>query len=118
MLPSRQLHTTRNYGNGHTLLVMESLLTTEQVAVRLNVHEETVRRYVRSGELPAIRKGRLIRIEPKAVENFLQPDETVSSWARAAKVMAPIYATSIETGGELTAFTTEGGDYTPTGGAA
>ena len=94
---------------------MESLLTTEQVAVRLNVHEETVRRYVRSGELPAIRKGRLIRIAPKAVEDFLQPDGTETSWAKAAKLMAPVYADAITQGSELTAFSTEGGAYVPTG---
>lgn len=98
---------------------MESLLTTEQVADRLQVHEETVRRYVRSGELPAIRKGRLIRIAPKAVEDFLQPDTTVSSWTKAAKRMAGVYAASLVDGGELTASATAGGGYTPTeeGGA-
>lgn len=94
---------------------MESLLTTEQVAVRLQVHEETVRRYVRSGELPAIRKGRLIRITSKAVDEFLKPDQTTTSWAQAAKRMAPIYADSIVAGGELTASTTRGGAYVPTG---
>lgn len=94
---------------------MESLLTTEQVAERLNVHPESVRRYVRSGELPAIRKGRLIRIERKAVEEFLQPDETASSWARAATRMAPVYADAITQGGDLTAFSTEGGAYVATG---
>lgn len=96
-----------------TFAVMQPLLTTEQVALRLNVHEETVRRYVRSGELPAIRKGRLIRIAPAAVEEFLRPAETKSSWARAAKLMAPIYADSIKNGGALTAFSVEGGDYVP-----
>lgn len=94
---------------------MESLLTTEQVAGRLQVHEETVRRYVRSGELPAIRKGRLIRITSKAVDEFLKPDETKTSWARAAAKMAPVYADSLASGGELTASSTSGGAYIPTG---
>lgn len=93
---------------------MQSLLTTEQVAARLNVHEETVRRYVRSGELPAIRKGRLIRIAPDAVDKFLSPDETASSWARAANRMAPVYAASIAQGGDLTISSTASGDYIPT----
>lgn len=94
---------------------MESLLTTEQVATRLQVHEETVRRYVRSGELAAIRKGRLIRITPKAVEEFLTPDETNTSWAKAAARMAPVYADAIATGDELTASSVSGGGYSPTG---
>lgn len=95
--------------------VMESLLTTEQVADRLQVHEETVRRYVRSGELPAIRKGRLIRITSKAVDEFLKPDETKTSWAQAAKRMAPVYAEAIAQGGELTVSSTMSGAYIPTG---
>lgn len=94
---------------------MDSLLTTEQVADRLQVHEETVRRYVRSGELPAIRKGRLIRITSKAVEEFLKPDETKTSWARAAALIAPVYADSLANDGDLTASSTQGGDYLPTG---
>jgi len=93
----------------------DSLLTTEQVAERLQVHNETVRRYVRSGELPAIRKGRLIRITSKAVDEFLKPDETNSSWARAAAKMAPIYADALATGDELTASSTSGGGYLPSG---
>lgn len=52
---------------------MRSLLTTDQVAQILNVDPESVRRYVRSGELKSVLLGgKFIRIEGKELENFIQ----------------------------------------------
>ena len=38
----------------------DTLLTVEEVARRLSVHEETIRRWIRNGELVAIELGELL----------------------------------------------------------
>ncbi|NQW15960.1 MAG: helix-turn-helix domain-containing protein [Chloroflexi bacterium] len=44
-----------------THLTREALLTTEEVAIFLDVHPESVRRWARAGRIPAIRlAGRLL----------------------------------------------------------
>jgi len=47
--------------------------TPREIARMLKVSERTVRRWVRAGELPALRFGRQLRIPPAAVENLGQP---------------------------------------------
>lgn len=46
----------------------ELYLTTEQVADRLQLHPETIRRQIQSGRLRAIRRGRVYRIPESAIE--------------------------------------------------
>ncbi len=46
----------------------ELYLTTEQVAERLQLHPETIRRQIQSGRLRAIRRGRVYRIPESAIE--------------------------------------------------
>ena len=54
---------------------MQELLSTREVADRLNVTIETVRRYCREGELKFVRLGkRLIRIPLEELEKFVGSD--------------------------------------------
>ena len=50
---------------------MNELLTVKQVAELLQLHEMTIRRYIRSGKLEAVRVGRRIRVPRAAVEAML-----------------------------------------------
>jgi excisionase family DNA binding protein len=54
----------------------DRLLSTEEVAERLQVDEQTVRRWIKSGKLEAFKPGREWRIHPAALEALL---ETYSS---------------------------------------
>jgi excisionase family DNA binding protein len=49
-----------------------TLLTVRQVAARLNVHPGTVRRWVRSGRLPAVKVGRVVRFDQEQVRKALE----------------------------------------------
>jgi excisionase family DNA binding protein len=55
------------------MVAEEQWLTVEQVAERLQVHIETVRRWIRSGDLPSVRLGRRAgyRIKAADLEAFL-----------------------------------------------
>jgi excisionase family DNA binding protein len=55
---------------------MEELLTAEEVAVYLRVHLMTVRRWCRSGRLPAAKVGRAYRIKKGDLDEW---------WAKHAK---------------------------------
>ncbi|MHB8598188.1 MAG: helix-turn-helix domain-containing protein [Ktedonobacteraceae bacterium] len=50
----------------------EKLLTSEQVADRLQVSSQTVYSWLRTGELPSVRIGRLWRVRPSDLEEFLR----------------------------------------------
>ena len=54
----------------------EKLLTPEQVAKRLQVTERTVYAWLRRGNLPALKLGRLWRIRPEDLEGFLESART------------------------------------------
>jgi excisionase family DNA binding protein len=60
-------------------MVME-LLTVQETAKILKVSQMTVRRYIASGKLSAVRIGRTVRIRREALENAIEPahefDET------------------------------------------
>ena len=47
------------------------LYTVQEVANLLGVHAETVRRLIHSGGLPAVRVGRVLRVEEEALERYL-----------------------------------------------
>ncbi|MGH2496723.1 MAG: helix-turn-helix domain-containing protein [Ktedonobacteraceae bacterium] len=49
----------------------ETLLTVEDVAQRLQIKPDTVRRWIRTGKLPAIELGGRLRIDPKDLQMFL-----------------------------------------------
>ena len=50
-----------------------SLMTVQEVAETLRVSPMTVRRYIQSGKLAAVRVGRGVRVEQEAVEQFVTP---------------------------------------------
>lgn len=46
-------------------------LTVDEVAAKLRVHRETVKRWIRGGKLKAVKAGKLHRIAPDDVQTFL-----------------------------------------------
>ena len=48
------------------------LLTVSDIAEIIQSSTKTVRRHIATGELPAIRIGRLVRIHPDVFEQYLQ----------------------------------------------
>jgi len=54
---------------------MERLLTIQQVMDRLQVADETIYRYIKSGKLRAVRIGGLWRIPSEALDEFLKKGE-------------------------------------------
>jgi excisionase family DNA binding protein len=49
------------------------LLHVKEAAAELDVHEITVRRYIATGQLEAVRLGGRVRVRRQALEQFLQP---------------------------------------------
>ncbi|PWC55382.1 hypothetical protein TSH7_28500 [Azospirillum sp. TSH7] len=49
-----------------------ALLTIPEVAERLQVSIKTIRRWIASGDLPTVRLGSQIRIQPKDLDIFLR----------------------------------------------
>lgn len=54
---------------------MPNLLTTEQVADRLQLHWQTVLLYIKRGDLKAVKLGRGYRIREEDLERFLASRE-------------------------------------------
>jgi excisionase family DNA binding protein len=48
-----------------------SLVSVREVAGRLGVHPETIRRLIHDGRLDAVRVGRVLRVHRAAVDTFL-----------------------------------------------
>jgi excisionase family DNA binding protein len=48
------------------------LLTVPDAAEILSTSDKTVRRRIKSGELRAIKDGRLVRIDPRDLEDFIR----------------------------------------------
>jgi excisionase family DNA binding protein len=51
--------------------VSETLYSVREVAAKLGVHPETVRRLIHDGRLDAVRVGRVLRVDAAALEVFL-----------------------------------------------
>ncbi len=49
----------------------EPLYSVREVADRLGVHPETIRRLIHGGRLDAVRIGRVLRVHSHAVDEFL-----------------------------------------------
>jgi excisionase family DNA binding protein len=49
----------------------EMLYSVREVAGRLGVHPETVRRLIHDGRLDAVRVGRVLRVDAEALHGFL-----------------------------------------------
>lgn len=52
---------------------MEKLLSIKEAAKILSVQEESIRHWIRSGKLDAVKAGRVWRVKPSAIDNFLEP---------------------------------------------
>lgn len=55
---------------------MEKLLTVNETAKILRLNPETVARYIREGKIPAIKFGRVWRVEEKDLEEFIKKRKT------------------------------------------
>lgn len=51
---------------------LPALMTIPEVAERLQVSIKTIRRWIASGDLPTVRLGSQIRIQPKDLDIFLR----------------------------------------------
>ena len=55
----------------------EDLLTIEQVAEKLQLHKDTVRRYIREGKLPGVRiSATVVRVKQSDLDKFIQEKST------------------------------------------
>lgn len=55
---------------------MDTYLTVEQVASKLQIHWQTVLTYIKSGKLRAVKLGRGYRIDPNDLEKFVESLKT------------------------------------------
>src|SRR5579875_1670357 len=67
---------------------MDSLLSTQEVADRLNVDTKTVRRYIKAGKLKASRIGRDYRILSSSLSALLVDADSRASAAASALITA------------------------------
>jgi chromosome partitioning protein len=65
---------------------MDKFLTTDQVAERLRLHQNTVIRYIREGKLPASKVGNAYRIKESNLSSFLGESEPSPEGARIVAV--------------------------------
>jgi excisionase family DNA binding protein len=61
----------------------DELFSVRDVAHRLGVHPETIRRLIHDGRLEAVRVGRVLRVDPVAVQGFLDRQRVKPSLLRA-----------------------------------
>lgn len=69
-----------------------NLLTYDDAAAELKVHPDTVRGYVRAGELAVVRLGRACRIRPEDLEAFVNSRRSVP--APIVRVVPPTAKTT------------------------
>jgi len=55
-------------------------LTTAEVAQLLRVKEETIRRRIRRGKIPAIRIGKGFRVKASELDELLESKRIAGSW--------------------------------------
>ena len=53
-------------------MAVPRLLTIEEVVGRLSLHPDTVRRYIRRGDLPAVKFGRVWRVSEEDLRAFIE----------------------------------------------
>lgn len=69
---------------------MSDMLSIQEIAELTGLHEVTIRRYVRSGKLEAVRIGRRIRVRRAALDRLLkavQPDVTSETAAEDTRYL-------------------------------
>jgi excisionase family DNA binding protein len=56
-------------------MISEDLLTVEQAAARLQLHQDTIRRLLRNGQLPGVKVGkRQWRISSSVLQRYVEGD--------------------------------------------
>src|SRR3712207_2581435 len=65
---------------------MDNFLTTEQVAKRLRVHQNTIIRWIREGKLPAAKIGNMYRIKESTLASFVGDAAAVDNTAKMIAV--------------------------------
>jgi excisionase family DNA binding protein len=55
---------------------MDKFLTVEEIATKLQVHWQTVLKYIKSGKLRAVKLGRGYRIDPTDLNTFIEQLKT------------------------------------------
>ena len=68
---------------------MPELLTINEVAKMLNLHEITVRRHIKQGKLKAVKVGRQIRIKREDLEGFMEPVYPVRPTLKTKPALEP-----------------------------
>lgn len=58
---------------------MVDLLTIEETARMLHVHQTTVRRHISQGRLRAVKVGKRVRVRREELERFIEPVPSYSS---------------------------------------
>ncbi len=56
---------------------MSRMLTLKQVSERLSLHVNTVKKYVNQGMLPVMRVGRIMRLDERDLEKFIEDHKEV-----------------------------------------
>lgn len=68
---------------------MAELLTVNEVAKMLNLHEITIRRHIKQGRLKAVKVGRQVRIRREDLEEFMKPIYPVRPALRIQPALEP-----------------------------
>lgn len=55
---------------------MEKFLTVEEIATKLQIHWQTVLKYIKSGKLRAVKLGRGYRVDPVDLNTFIEQLKT------------------------------------------
>lgn len=65
---------------------MDNFITTEEVASRLHLHQNTVIRYIQQGKLPAVKVGKGYRIKESALAAFVGETNFPNAYAKVLAV--------------------------------
>jgi len=75
---------------------MPELLTVNEAAKILNLHEITIRRHIKQGRLRAVKVGRQVRIRREDLEEFMKPVYPVQSNLRIQPALQPPSAKELD----------------------
>jgi excisionase family DNA binding protein len=68
---------------------MSQLLTINEVAKMLNLHEITIRRHIKQGRLKAVKVGRRVRIRREDLEELMKPVHSMSPAFKMEPALEP-----------------------------
>ncbi|MEA3345712.1 MAG: helix-turn-helix domain-containing protein [Chloroflexota bacterium] len=67
----------------------KEFLTSRDIAKELSYHIETIRRYLREGEIPAVKLGGQYRVRREDFERFLRDHRTTGSCLPGGREVEP-----------------------------